>query len=100
MTITYLKSERRRLGQEIKKYLKENQLDVENQFKILVSDDILKLNKEAFHNWILQFGPKFRMQRKNAGDHSELIDLMTEYDCVNRNILFTKNGVTVNIPFI
>lgn len=97
MKVTYLKSVRSSLRREIKKYLRENQEDVQNQFNILVSNEIMALNNEAFGKWILKFAPRFQKQRKNAGAHAELIDLITEYVCTEHNIILTENKVRVNL---
>ena len=100
MRVEYLKSCRREIRQEIKKYLRENQESVQNQFHILISKEILALNKDAFGKWIMEFAPKFQKQRKNAGEHAELIDLITEYVCAEHNIILTENKVRVNLPQI
>lgn len=97
MRLEYLKSVRSGLRRDIKKYLRENQESVQNQFHILVSNEILSLNKDAFGKWIMEFAPRFQKQRKNAGEHAELIDLITEYVCAEHNIILTENKVRANL---
>jgi len=98
MSVEYWKSVRSSTRREIKRYLRENQEDVQNQFHVLVSKEILALNNEAFGKWIMEFAPDFKKQRKNAGQHAELIDLMTNYVCAEHNVIINEKNLHVNLP--
>ena len=87
--VNYWKSERRRARTALRNYIVNNIEELEQDYGIIVPENIKNLSGEEFSKWIKKIENKI-LEKKQQ---NELYDLLIDYHCACTNVATVENGL-------
>ena len=89
--LDFLKSQRRKIRSEIKRYLItfRDEIVAEHKLELPTNDDIKLMKKDEFDEWVINNYSKFTIEEEVD---LQLIEMFESFICVENNIINLENA--------